>query len=784
MKMTKEIKDFCIAHGADAVGVASPDRWKSAPVERSPLGLMANARAVIVCGFHYLDACVELSENDDVRIPGAANANHLASGHGMWLAFKLSKYLERAGQKAMPIPVTLWWNYRVSDSAARGYASDLTHYYAAVAAGLGEIGWSNICITPQYGPRLRFISVVTDAPLEADPLYGGEALCDRCMQCARKCPMRAFDLELDGMLTVDFGERQYSFPNKNLWRCAAGENFNLDVLADWPEKIDEAVVLEYGKRAALTDPSLRFGWKMGRCLKYCLPKSRRYYDRAYSPSPRRRRDVRADASEAGCARAAKALFALADRIGVDCLTILCKDSLDAAGARPETHLPGAKSALLVGQSRPPGAVGDAWRRAGRNALWLAKTLQEEHGFDCLVESGLTGEALAAAAGFDRGDCDWELYAVLTTLPALENSREYFYRNMLPCGAFSGISARGNAPLRRTRVTGESLNRMLREAAKEAGADMIGVSSASRLDAIDAQLARIFAARRYFYSYEKGWGPKSSLPFEMKARPTNPGIAVRELIPKRAGDYIKDAQSIVVIGLGLLDGSIENAGKPPANKAGHYAASTGQESLLQGAEIALTLAKILHMSGYRAAITDDLEDLASPLASTLQKNLTANRFPAIAAGLGELGENGLVLTPDRGARVRFTAIVTDAVLPCDALYMGEAICTGCGKCAKACPVHAISDRNFHRIEIEDRVFRWAETDLLRCDWAARYGLVSAEGPCYIGSTNDFPPPAEITPEALTDALRASDRIQTTEYCPIVERCFTECPANAGLVRVHE
>jgi ferredoxin len=205
-------------------------------------------------------------------------------------------------------------------------------------------------------------------------------------------------------------------------------------------------------------------------------------------------------------------------------------------------------------------------------------------------------------------------------------------------------------------------------------------------------------------------------------------------------------------------------------------STGQESVLQGAEIALKLAKILHMHGYSAAITEDLEDMASPLASTLQKNLTANRFPAIAAGLGDLGENGLVLTPEFGSKVRFTAVITDAELVYDRIYTGDRLCARCGKCAKACPVNAISEHRAHSVRIEDRDFRWAETDMLRCDWAARYGLTNAEGPCYVNSTNNFPPPDEITPEAVTKALLSSDRIQTTEYCPIVERCFTKCPAN--------
>jgi ferredoxin len=59
---------------------------------------------------------------------------------------------------------------------------------AAYICGLGEIGFSNLFLTPEYGPRQRFAFMLTDAPLDADPIYDGPQLCDRCMRCVSECP--------------------------------------------------------------------------------------------------------------------------------------------------------------------------------------------------------------------------------------------------------------------------------------------------------------------------------------------------------------------------------------------------------------------------------------------------------------------------------------------------------------------------------------------------------------------------------------------------------------------
>ena len=75
------------------------------------------------------------------------------------------------------------------------------------------------------------------------------------------------------------------------------------------------------------------------------------------------------------------------------------------------------------------------------------------------------------------------------------------------------------------------------------------------------------------------------------------------------------------------------------------------------------------------------------------NDTALSIPlAIDAGLGECGRNGMLMTPEFGARLRLCKIFTDAPLLTDSpIEFGVTdFCEKCGKCARACPVGAVAD----------------------------------------------------------------------------------------------
>jgi epoxyqueuosine reductase QueG len=73
-----------------------------------------------------------------------------------------------------------------------------SHRHAATRAGLGEFGYNNLVLTPQFGPRQRFNSVVTNAPLAADPLIDRPiCLRDACQLCQKACIIQAISLRDD-----------------------------------------------------------------------------------------------------------------------------------------------------------------------------------------------------------------------------------------------------------------------------------------------------------------------------------------------------------------------------------------------------------------------------------------------------------------------------------------------------------------------------------------------------------------------------------------------------------
>jgi epoxyqueuosine reductase len=63
-----------------------------------------------------------------------------------------------------------------------------SHRHSAVRAGLGEFGLDNIVVTPEYGQRIRFNSVLTTAELNPTPLITKKVcLGTKCGKCLREC---------------------------------------------------------------------------------------------------------------------------------------------------------------------------------------------------------------------------------------------------------------------------------------------------------------------------------------------------------------------------------------------------------------------------------------------------------------------------------------------------------------------------------------------------------------------------------------------------------------------
>ena len=218
MKLTDDVKALAIRMGADLVGIAPVDRFEYAPEEGKPHYYMREARCVIVLATRILKGITDVhgsyEEEGKTMGPYMWYGYPVLNWANSWIASQVSKLLEDKGHSALPFPPA-GFHYRNPEKGL----PDFSHRHAAVAAGLGELGHNRLFLTPQFGARQRLLSIITSAPLEPDPLYDGEKLCNRekCKDvCIKVCPMAAYE---DEVMSVKIGDRVFEYAGLNSATC-------------------------------------------------------------------------------------------------------------------------------------------------------------------------------------------------------------------------------------------------------------------------------------------------------------------------------------------------------------------------------------------------------------------------------------------------------------------------------------------------------------------------------------------------------------------------------------
>ena len=216
------VKAFAREQGADIVGVAPIEWWEGAPIQMDPRQIMPDARSVVVMGFRVMRGSLRGIEE------GTFFSNYSSMGYGgityLYLpiiVINMSKMLEDFGYESLPMGHQSDWRAidnegrlrnQYSRPVAPGKAAPdvMVHMrIAAYLAGLGEIGYSKVFLTPEFGPRQRFGIVITEAELEPDPIYDGPKLCNRCMECVRNCPGQAISTEKTVQVTLAGNEVEW-----------------------------------------------------------------------------------------------------------------------------------------------------------------------------------------------------------------------------------------------------------------------------------------------------------------------------------------------------------------------------------------------------------------------------------------------------------------------------------------------------------------------------------------------------------------------------------------------
>jgi epoxyqueuosine reductase QueG len=757
-RLTAVVKNQAFTLGADLVGVGNIERWDKCPALMSPKGIMPTARAVLVCAIHHTDGMIEMGGESSPHDQGSYLFQMLMNDHLDVISYTMGRFLEDAGYRAVPITASNIWRYRPYKDLTATFAPDMSHIYASVAAGLSEMGYNGLAMTPEYGARNRFVSIITDAPLEPSPLLPGNTLCDRCNMCVKMCPTLATSAEVVGETALEIEDKRYRFANKNLWRCAWAEHFGLSVDLPVPEQVTEENILEMVNTHGLR------GGTMGYCLKYCLPKARRSWNKEYSSAPIRRKDSipAAPEPERGVQ---ERLLAQAMTWGADEVVVEAAADWEARGVNLKALLPDVQSIVLFAVDRPPvtpksGArhqteFGYAMGYIGRKCAFFTASALEKLGY-----SGAPYMVASVQAEPGRKACEQvKDYAAI-----LFKDRQ----NTFPC--FTLTSAR-LTPVRRQTVYGPlapqvDRTAMVKRLALELGADVVGVSSAARLSEIAAQLRPVFDGELILHAKETGrlW--------------LSAGADVTEDHRKvqAPDDHLEGAKSVIVLGIRMPRESVERLAKAPAEAIGPYAFALHQSH--RQLRLGVTsLVKVLRGWGVRCAVTDDLCGTGSLAANPRGQHPSAfsNRFAAVAAGLGTLTRGGFVRNPQYGTNLRYVAIVIDAELGEDELADLKGLrreCeAGCRRCLGACSIEAF--KRPVSVTIGRRKLSFTPVEQCRCDWALRYGLVQEEGVKYTGSQSSVPVPEQVTAAALAEGMKQQDKVLKIRPC-VAEMCLLACP----------
>ena len=216
IELTGDIRELSLEHEMDYFGVAPVERLAGAPQGWRPTDILPGARSVVVMGMRIGQGVRHVQRNVGQNSETSARYGifiYQVYGYNILndkmnlAAYALGKVLEKEGYTTVPIPASPPYN-------TQELLAVFSHRHAAVAAGLGQLGWSKIVLFPDDGPKVRLVSLITEAELEPSPPYQGPRLCDpdACGRvCAKVCPTRCLSdaesvgFEMDGVL-IEHGE--------------------------------------------------------------------------------------------------------------------------------------------------------------------------------------------------------------------------------------------------------------------------------------------------------------------------------------------------------------------------------------------------------------------------------------------------------------------------------------------------------------------------------------------------------------------------------------------------
>jgi len=200
-----KLKSLAVSLGADLVGITTRDLLADGPPSADPRYLLPTANSVISFALSLDKDIVQDFISKKKWRPHCDNRKLIAQTL-YTIGDTLVEHLRSEGYEA--VNVDLNNNYRPEKAAAdvtemTKFHPDFSHRYAALAAGIGRLGWSGNLLTKEYGALVELGSVLTSAILTPDtPIPDEEHPCDRCKMCSLVCPVEMIHPKASTQVTV------------------------------------------------------------------------------------------------------------------------------------------------------------------------------------------------------------------------------------------------------------------------------------------------------------------------------------------------------------------------------------------------------------------------------------------------------------------------------------------------------------------------------------------------------------------------------------------------------
>ena len=204
------IKEKAKELGAVLCGIGDIRYFEGDDIQRNPLSILPNAKCIIGCALPVPKGFYKTMESESQFYTYTSmGVKYIDETFAEIFLLKLGNMIEDEGYDAclqrnvpgMRIKGDKTTNPEVKGTYELAFASPVEEgkpapdviidtNKAARVCGLGSVGLHGKVITPEYGTYLRFVYIVTDAPLECDAPFEGE-LCDGCGECLKACPGNA-----------------------------------------------------------------------------------------------------------------------------------------------------------------------------------------------------------------------------------------------------------------------------------------------------------------------------------------------------------------------------------------------------------------------------------------------------------------------------------------------------------------------------------------------------------------------------------------------------------------